>query len=85
MQHHQCVILQEAILRDCRSVEEFIEAHSSELGDHFYRALSGDAVLQPRTLAYLIWAFGSDLDLPSETEILRPEIERDTTEAPDDP
>lgn len=85
VQHHQCVILQEAILREYRSIRAFIDAHSSELSDHFYRTLSGDAVLQPRTLAYLIWVLGPDLNLPSETEILRPMFERDATEAPDGP
>jgi len=67
IQHDQCYAIRQAIIRRYGSegVAGYIRDSKGKVTDQFRRALRGEAVLQPRDLAYAIHHFGDDLDVSS--------------------
>lgn len=67
IQHDQCYAIRQAIVRRYgpEGVAGYIRDSNGKVTDQFRRALRGEAVLQPRDLAYAIHHFGDDLDVSS--------------------
>lgn len=65
IQHRQCVAIREAITRryGTEGVAGYIRASNGQVSEQIRRALRGEAILQPRDLAYAIHHFGETLDL----------------------
>jgi len=65
IQHRQCIAIRDAITRrhGIDGVAGYIRASGGQVSAQIRRALRGDAVLQPRDLAYAIHHFGDDLDV----------------------
>lgn len=58
-QHRQAIIRRYG----SKGVAGYIRDSNGKVTDQFRRALRGEAVLQPRDLAYAIHHFGDDLDV----------------------
>ena len=65
IQHSQCVAIRDAITKryETEGVAGYIRHSGGQVTDQIRRALRGDAILQPRDLAYAIHHFGDALDL----------------------
>lgn len=70
IQHAQSYAIWSAIKNRHGSVAAFVRASGGQVTDQFRRALRGQAVLQPRDLAYAALHFGQDLRLPDPVEVL---------------
>lgn len=71
IQHEQCLAIRDAITRRHHTVANLIRDSNGQITEHFRRALNGEAVLQPRDLAFLVHHFGHDLNLPDPGAVLR--------------
>jgi len=75
VQHATCFAIWAAIKTRYGTVADFIRASDGQITDQFRRALRGDAVLQPRDLAYVIDHFGEGLALPNPQDVLRSAVD----------